>query len=584
MKRLKLEFGLDLLIRALTLLGMTAGGLGLLDTHPASRWLYDLGFQASLWVAPAERMADPRIVVVTLDESTLADSRVEQWIPGVLRRSEHARLLRELREGGARVAAFDIAFIGQSPDDAELFAELDRFPTSVLVAEARAAELGGGFELPEPALAAARSVRIASPVLKSYSNGQVRGVVSQQTAAGGATINALAYESWLAFTRRDDLTGSDDLLVRRPERLITIRWPGREGIGRALNTISYRDVVTGDWRRLNPRLFRNKLVLIGSTVRSGRADYTQTPVGLIPGVLAHACVLNAYLNDYWVSDPRRMQTWLLSAASVMIIALAGYLLRPLGTLLVLVATCLLTGALAVQGIVRGEWISFLHVWLAAVLSAIVGFGFRFAFAASALSRYAGADAARQLLLQRSIRARTQTATIFFADVRDYTQHSEQLSPVELMLLLNEHYTWMDHIIEKHRGRVDKHIGDAMMAVFEDVHRGKGHARRAIDAARELVASAGARQGRAAELGFGVGIHTGEVVTGELGTGSKVEYGSIGDAVNVAARLEQSTRLMEVVVLVSEDVAASAGEQVDLRPLGPISLKGKSEPVSVFTLP
>src|SRR5207247_1172440 len=111
----------------------------------------------------------------------------------------------------------------------------------------------------------------------------------------------------------------------------------------------------------------------------------------------------------------------------------------------------------------------------------------------------------------------------------------------------------------HGGRVDKHVGDAMMAVFEGTREGCTHAARALEAAAELVGGAEQRRGAASRLAFGIGIHTGAIFTAELGE-RKREVGTVGDAVNIAARLEQSTRAAGVPVLISEEAARQANRE------------------------
>jgi adenylate cyclase len=304
----------------------------------------------------------------------------------------------------------------------------------------------------------------------------------------------------------------------------------------------------------------------------------------MPGVVVHAFALRTLLNHDWIRGENLLGTWLVALTSALLVCLSVYLVRPWAALLVMLGAGAAVLAISVIAFRARVWIGPVEPLLCLVLSGLVGFVYRSAFARQSLDRFAGEEAARSLERHGSIDTRVQRATVLFADVRGYTTLSETLSPAELMEVLNEHFEWMDGIIVRHEGRVDKHIGDALMAVFEGTRRGKSHAERAVRAAQEMVATAGARRGRAAEIEFGIGVHTGETSTGVLGHKErKQEFGTIGDAVNVAARLEQNTRALDVQLLVSEDTIHE-GDVNDLRRLEPLTLKGRTEPVVVYTLP
>jgi adenylate cyclase len=203
----------------------------------------------------------------------------------------------------------------------------------------------------------------------------------------------------------------------------------------------------------------------------------------------------------------------------------------------------------------------------------------------ALTYFAGSDAADLIAADGSLYRRTRVLTIFFSDVRGYTTLSEQLEPDALMDLLNAHFRWLDALVERNGGRVSAHIVDAMLAVFEGSRLRPNHAERALRTAVEACLTRAQRRGGADRLEFGIGIHTGEATSGTLGE-RKREYTVIGDAVNVAARLQQATRDVGVIVLASEAALEAAGpvSTADrFTRLDALQLKGKAEPVPVFTL-
>jgi adenylate cyclase len=181
-----------------------------------------------------------------------------------------------------------------------------------------------------------------------------------------------------------------------------------------------------------------------------------------------------------------------------------------------------------------------------------------------------------------------TVTILFTDIRSFTTISEAMDPQQLVALLNEYFSEMVGIVMQEDGVVDKYIGDAIMAVFGAPVPKANDAANAVRAAarmREALAHLNLRlQARGiAPLHTGIGIHTGEVVAGNIGSEKRMEYTVIGDAVNLASRLETSTKELGVNVLISEDTLAQAGDVAVVRPVREITVKGRKRPVMTYEL-
>jgi adenylate cyclase len=179
-------------------------------------------------------------------------------------------------------------------------------------------------------------------------------------------------------------------------------------------------------------------------------------------------------------------------------------------------------------------------------------------------------------------------TILFSDLRNFTALSENLPPRELLALLNRYLDRMSAIVEKHGGVIDKYIGDAIMALFGAPVALDGAAARAIAAAREMkVALADLNRELAAEgkppLALGIGINTGRVVAGNMGSHTRMNYTVIGDGVNLAARLESLTKdeKFDARIIVSAATAAAANATHQLRALGTVTVKGKTEAVEIY---
>lgn len=179
-------------------------------------------------------------------------------------------------------------------------------------------------------------------------------------------------------------------------------------------------------------------------------------------------------------------------------------------------------------------------------------------------------------------------TILFTDIRSFTTISEKMDAHTLVALLNEYFTEMVAIVMRETGVVDKYIGDALMAVFGAP---VPQADDAVHAVRAAVAMRAALQGLNARLvarglpplETGIGIHTGEVVAGNIGSEQRMEYTVIGDTVNLASRLESATKEHHVGVLISDATYQRVQHVVEARPVERIVVKGRAQPVMTWEL-
>jgi adenylate cyclase len=179
-----------------------------------------------------------------------------------------------------------------------------------------------------------------------------------------------------------------------------------------------------------------------------------------------------------------------------------------------------------------------------------------------------------------------TVTILFTDIRSFTTISEKMNAQALVGLLNEYFTEMVSIVMQHAGVVDKYIGDAIMAVFGAPVSRPEDAKNAVRAAVGMRKALAHLNERLAERGLaplqtGIGLHTGEVVAGNIGSERRMEYTVIGDAVNLASRLESCTKELGVGVLISDVTYALTKDAVETRPLKEITVKGRAQPVMTY---
>lgn len=213
-----------------------------------------------------------------------------------------------------------------------------------------------------------------------------------------------------------------------------------------------------------------------------------------------------------------------------------------------------------------------------------------------LERYVAKDVVRELIdnpqtYLNSLTGVRKPVTVFFSDVRGFTTLTEATNAAALVKQLNEYFQEMVSIVVKNRGRLDKFIGDAVMADWGSfVSAGvKVDAERAVLSAlqmREALKTLNERwKGQGFQtLAFGIGINHGEVIVGNLGSEEKMEVSVIGDAVNLASRLESLTKEYHLDLLLGETMEPLVRDRFRIRSVDLVRVKGKSQPVAVFTVP
>jgi adenylate cyclase len=205
----------------------------------------------------------------------------------------------------------------------------------------------------------------------------------------------------------------------------------------------------------------------------------------------------------------------------------------------------------------------------------------------AFARYVAPEVVEEVLKDPEhamVTGERREVTVLFCDIRGFTSMSEQLSPEQVVKVLNEFYTLMIETVRKHDGTLDKFLGDAVMAVFGALIAHPDHAARAVKTAldmRKAIADLGVRRRAAKQDAFevGIGVSLGEVVAGTVGTEERMEYTVIGDSVNIASRLQD--RAKPGSILLTRRTYEAVKDLVDAKSLGAMKVKGKEEEVEVY---
>jgi adenylate cyclase len=206
-----------------------------------------------------------------------------------------------------------------------------------------------------------------------------------------------------------------------------------------------------------------------------------------------------------------------------------------------------------------------------------------------LGRNVSREVASELLRRpAALGGEEREATVLFTDIRGFTALSETAQPSALLGVLNSYFTELSRVIENHGGVVDKYIGDAVMAVFGAPVADPDHALHAAECARAIgrvmrTYNEDRTQNNLPRLDTGVGVATGTVVAGLMGSASRHNYTVIGDTVNLAARLQDETKRFGVSPVIAASTVQACGRPDWFSPLGEVIVRGKKEAVSVFTL-
>lgn len=180
------------------------------------------------------------------------------------------------------------------------------------------------------------------------------------------------------------------------------------------------------------------------------------------------------------------------------------------------------------------------------------------------------------------------ATILLSDIRSFTSISEKIEPEEVVEFLNRYFNIMVDVVVKYDGRLDKFIGDAILAVFGDAMPHEDDARRAVLTALEmrdkLIKFNIERQQEGKEpLRIGIAVHTGEVVAGNIGSEHKTEYTVIGDTVNLTSRMETLNKEFKTDILISESTYQEVKDLVEVQEISDVPIRGKEKPVKLYAL-
>jgi adenylate cyclase len=531
-------------------------------------------------------------VVVAVDEPSLAELAVQWPWP----RDLHARLVRSLRAAGARAVGLDIIFADPSQPEADAALAAAMAPDVVLAADETL------IETPQ----AAQLIRV-EPLPELMKAGAVPGVATIPLDGDGALRRMPGYpdsfaRQLLRLTDTEPGSGSGLLQVFGPART----YP----------TVSYYQALEPD-TFLPEGFFRGRVVIVGlslqnaPTVATGGSDAYATSHTLISGRLTSGAEIQATMFD-------NLRAGLLVGQAGQATRLAAMVMAALlAALAVWRATgwrTVVVGAAAVLAIAAGSWLLLIE---ARLYVPPVGPALAFVLIAAAQGARDYAAERRQrrevtrafsqylspVLVERlakdpgqlKLGGERRTLSILFTDVRGFTTIAESLKddPERLTRLINRLLNPLSRIVLEEGGTIDKYIGDCLMAFWNAPLDEPDHAVKAVRAALRMLdaltdlnceLAAEARPGEMPIiLGIGIGINTGECIVGNMGSDLRFDYSAIGDAVNLASRLEGKTRDYNVPIIIGPETARLVASHFIVTEVDRAEVKGRHEIVRMFTV-
>ncbi len=394
--------------------------------------------------------------------------------------------------------------------------------------------------------------------------------------------------------RNGELYLGDRRIPANRDRQLTINYAGPPGTVPRIPLYKFNEAAKKHDIATLEKWVKGKVVLLGP---DNSGDRHNTPFYTAfagekyttPGVEVHANTLRTLLTgDYLqpVPDWARVLGLLLSAG--ISVAMAASFKPSQTAAWALIA--LVLGLVSTHVLFRAGWLlSTSEVTIAYTIALLGGMIFRFAtaekkssFFRGAVALFVGKQVASSLEQSEKIAltGKRQTVTILFTDIRGFTAFCESKDPAVVVDLLNTYMQVMVSAIVKYHGHVNKFIGDGILAVFSDDDEGAqpgDHAYRSMACATEMVTA------DAAGFKTGAGIHSGEVVIGNVGSSDKMEFTVLGNTVNLASRLESLNKEQKTKLLLSQETLEMSGGRIDTSYVGEVPVRGKTEPMKLYTV-
>ncbi|HUI29853.1 MAG TPA: adenylate/guanylate cyclase domain-containing protein [Candidatus Acidoferrales bacterium] len=583
--------------------------------------------------------ADTSVVIAAIDQKSLNFFDRQQLVGWPWPREFYAILVDYFKKGGAKAVIFDMDFSNrlniQDTESDDRFANSIESSANVVLASVLIGGDSGGTRTPISRISLTRQSgygRLDIPDLTSavlpagrfMQNCRQLGVANYIVDVDGVTRRipllfqyhgtVLPQLALAGFAVGENYSAADmnNFLHAIPTDRngdYLINWYGKGGpdgvfkyysIGALI--VSAAQIMEGRPPEVSPAAFKDKYVIVGGSA-VGLMDFKATPFTIYepyPGMEIHATVLSNFLQGDFMREAPLWISYALAAIFALVISWAFFKIGKITpSSLVVVAS--------IAGYIVAVFIAFYNysLWLpfgAPILSIILGFSFSGAVSyvtegrrrrelRRVFNRYMSPRVVDEILThpnELELGGKEMEATVFFSDIKNFTGLSEKMSPREVVANLNNYFTLTCDIVLDHGGMLDKYIGDAIMAVFGAPLQSDKHAINACLAAIEVQDQLKKyysldenKKGPVFETR--IGLNSGKMVIGNIGSLKRLDYTAIGDNVNLASRLEGVNKEFGTKIIVSESTYEQVKDSIEARELDLIKVKGKQIPIRIYEL-
>ena len=619
---------------------LLAAALGLLNfVHNIELQTYDLRVEAT--ARPSAPARDVVLVAIDNDSVRRMEPIVGRW---PWPRLVHANAIDFLAEAGARVIGYDILFaerdirkfmVGEEEwtgdeSDAALVESTKKAGNVVHIAEVSSPALNDpsrkvdvdltspAFKAPIPVTGCVQPRPIITPPFPALAqaahaighslftldpDGPIRRTspvvqVGEQRVASFALTSALQAGAAPTVNTRIDYGEVCGVMI--PWRGPSINANGQP----TFTSYSFIDVFYSQQQKLggekpliDPAQFKDRVVIVGATAE-GIKDIFTSPFSTseMSGPEMHANIVDAFITHRSIERAPGYVTILLVVSAALIVGVAGAFLDAWWTSAVVAVALIIFIWQSIAQFANGTWIPVTVPTLTLLFAYVGDLAWKYFVEGrekrqvkKLFSRYVSKDVYAQLVAdptRAALGGARRHMTVLFSDIRGFTTMSEKGTPEEVVAQLNELFTRMVKVVFDHHGTVDKFVGDMIMALYGAPLDDAEHAEHAVQTALAMIetlqemnrewAAAGKPQ-----LDIGIGINTGDMIAGNVGSESIMSYTVIGDAVNLGARLESLNKDYGTRIIISDATRQRLKGRYDIHPLGDVVVKGKSLPVAIY---
>lgn len=362
---------------------------------------------------------------------------------------------------------------------------------------------------------------------------------------------------------------------------------------------SFDNIQNGKKPIIAPEVFKNKIVVIGANVPAGTGlnDNKNTSMATNhPGVDIQASAIDNILhNDFLKITPHFVNLLIIILGMLIVYGVIRVydLFKSISLTFTLIFGYLTFSVICFYfGIV----INTITPVVMFVIMMIIAYIHKFIIenqnkekVKSAMGKYMSQDVMRRIVMNidnLGLGGKKATVTVLFSDIRGFTSLSETMSAEQVSEILNEYFTEMEPIVAKHNGIINKFIGDAVMAIFGEPIQDKNHALNAVKCGYEMLLKVKELQSKWAKEGkpkieIGIGINTGEVFVGNIGSVNRMEYTVIGDTVNLASRLESYNKIYKTNMLIGATTYEETKNYIEVIKISDVEIRGKAHKMDIY---